>query len=237
MMAPLLKHLSEDMGLDNLQLLDLRSLDPPASLGPDLMMLFGSARSERHLHISAGRLVQWLRGRGIKAAADGLLGRNELKTRLRRKARKAKLLGNNGVARGGDDGISTGWICVNMGTLGWSISENPVLGPDGRQAGFGSPHTGTTPVIQLFTESRREELRLEDLWHGLLKRSRNQQRALSREQRTSSCSAHDFAAVIATVRPTIVLYLGTQDRGCFGRRERSFHGIRTKPSCHIQHIG
>ena len=195
-LAPLLKHVSDELGLDNLNFLDLRSLDPPAALGPDLMMLFGTARSERHLHVSAGRLVQWLRSRGIKADADGLLGRNELKTRLRRKARKAKLLGNNGVARGGDDGISTGWVCINMGTLGWSISEDTVIGPDGRTAGFGSPHTGTTLVIQMFTEARREELRLENLWNGLLKRSHAQKRALSDDG--GSPSAENGAQPIPT---------------------------------------
>ncbi|KAG7287531.1 ATPase synthesis protein 25 mitochondrial [Staphylotrichum longicolle] len=108
LMEPLLKYVADELGLDELSLLDLREMEPPPALGPNLLMVFGTARSERHLHVSADRLVRWLRGRGITATADGLLGRNELKTKLRRIARKAKLLGNAGVPRGGDDGISTG---------------------------------------------------------------------------------------------------------------------------------
>ncbi|KAK0721710.1 hypothetical protein B0T26DRAFT_641897 [Lasiosphaeria miniovina] len=171
LMEPLLKFAAEELGLDELSLLDLRELDPAPALGPDLMMLFGSARSERHLHVSADRLVRWLRGRGITAQADGLLGRNELKTRLRRKARKAKLLGKTGGGPGEDDGISTGWICVNLGTLGRSDQEVTIYDETGAQVGFGVPQLGTTVVVQIMTESRREELSLEKLWSGKLKRS------------------------------------------------------------------
>jgi len=171
LMKPLVKLIAEELGVDDLSLLDLRELNPPAALGPDLVMIFGTARSERHLHVSADRLVRWLRARGISATADGLLGRNELKTRLRRHARKAKLLGNSPVARGGDDGISTGWICVNLGTVGSSKEEVEFVDETGAPTGFGlMPHSGTTIVVQLMTASRREELDLEKLWNGILNR-------------------------------------------------------------------
>ncbi|KAK4109122.1 hypothetical protein N656DRAFT_801240 [Canariomyces notabilis] len=165
----LLRYVSDELGLDELTLLDLRAMDPPPALGPGLLMMFGTARSERHLHVSADRLVRWLRGRGITAAADGLLGRNELKLKLRRIARKAKLLGTSGVPRGGDDGISTGWICVNLGSLGGSHEEVVTVDAEGRPTGFGVPDTGTTIVVQMLTASRREELDLESLWRGKLR--------------------------------------------------------------------
>lgn len=167
--GPLLTYAVEELGLDDLNLLDLRSLDPPASLGPKLIMLFGTARSERHLHVAASRLVGWLRGYGITADADGLLGRNELKIRLRRKARKAKLLGRS-PGSDADDGISTRWICVNLGTIGWKSEETEIISADGRSSGFGTPQTGTTIVVQLFTDARRKELDLESLWSRILKR-------------------------------------------------------------------
>jgi hypothetical protein len=170
-MEPLLKFVADELGMDELALLDLREMDPPPALGPDLLMLFGTARSERHLHVSADRLVRWLRGRGITADADGLLGRNELKVKLRRLARKAKLLGNSGVMRGGDDGISTGWVCVNLGLVGGSHQEIEMVDAQGRPAGFGVPQTGTSVVVQMLTESRRQELDLEGLWSGMLQRS------------------------------------------------------------------
>jgi hypothetical protein len=171
LMEPLLKFAADELGLDELSLLDLREMDPPPALGPELIMLIGTARSERHLHVSADRLVRWLRGRGISATADGLLGRNELKIKLRRIARKAKLLGTSGVARSGDDGVSTGWICVNLGLVGGSHLEMEMLDEHGRPTGFGVPQTGTTIVVQMLTESRRQELDLESLWNGLLEKS------------------------------------------------------------------
>ncbi|EEY15192.1 conserved hypothetical protein [Verticillium alfalfae VaMs.102] len=62
---PILEHMMkfayEEMGLDDLELLDLREMDPPPALGPNLLMLFGTARGERHLHVSSSRLVKWLR--------------------------------------------------------------------------------------------------------------------------------------------------------------------------------
>ncbi|KAK0620482.1 hypothetical protein B0T14DRAFT_521528 [Immersiella caudata] len=167
---PLVQYISGELGLDDVEILDLREMDPPPAIGPELLMLFGTARSERHLHVSADRLVRWLRGRGITAKADGLLGRNELKTKLRRQARKAKMLGSSAGIRTEDDGISTGWICVNLGTIGSSDKEIEILNEAGEPMGFGVPHTGSTIVVQIMTESRRQELNLEHLWEGQLRR-------------------------------------------------------------------
>ncbi|KAI0406209.1 hypothetical protein F4802DRAFT_121407 [Xylaria palmicola] len=160
----LLQYASEEMGLDALSLLDLRKLDPPPALGPSLFMLFGTARSERHLNVSAGRLVRWLRAtHRVHADADGLLGPNERKIKLRRRARRAKLLGTMGTDDA-DDGIRTGWICVNLGTVDRSGTESAVVAEDGRVSGFGVSQTGSTIVFQIMTARRREEMGLEDLW-------------------------------------------------------------------------
>ncbi|KAI0840963.1 hypothetical protein F5Y06DRAFT_234332 [Hypoxylon sp. FL0890] len=165
--SSLLEYASEDLGLDELSLLDLRELDPPAALGPSLFMLFGTARSERHLNVSAGRLLRWLRAKHrVWAHADGLLGPNERKTKLRRKAKRAKLLG--GAEDTDDDGIKTGWICVNLGTIGRSKEESAVVADDGRVAGFGVSQNGSTVVVQIMTESRRAEMGLEALWKQAL---------------------------------------------------------------------
>ncbi|KAI1809151.1 hypothetical protein GGS20DRAFT_573311 [Poronia punctata] len=167
----LLTYISEDMGLDALTLLDLRKLEPPPALGPNLFMLFGTARSERHLNVSAGRLVRWLRAKHkIHADADGLLGPNERKTKLRRQVRRAKLLGTMGTDEG-DDGIRTGWVCVNLGTVDQGGPESAVIAEDGRVSGFGVSRSGCTIVVQVMTASRRAEMELETLWTGALERS------------------------------------------------------------------
>lgn len=178
-MEPLLKYVYEEMGLDDMKLLDLRDMDPPPALGSNLMMLFGTARSERHLHVSSSRLVKWLRYTyRIESRADGLIGPGELKTKLRRLRKKAKLMGSSALPVGEDDGIATGWICVNLGTIGSSIGESAKFDEDGKVSGFGSASLGTTIVVQVMTESRRNELNLEKLWGGQLNRSLESEAAL-----------------------------------------------------------
>lgn len=172
-LGELVKCVAEDMGLEDLNLMDLRSLNPPAALGPSLVMLFGTARSERHLHISAGRLKSWLRKRGFNAHADGLIGRKDFKIALRRRQRKAKLLGTTPSPT--ESGLTTNWICVNLGTIEYNATEEmPLESANGTITGFGIRQTGgTTIVVQMLTESKRKELDLELLWSRILARREN----------------------------------------------------------------
>lgn len=170
-LQPMLQQISVDLGLDDLTLLDLRKLDPPPALGANLIMLIGTARSEKHLHVSADRLCRWLRSTyKLRPSADGLLGRNELKLKLRRKSRRAKLLGS--VADdNGDDGIRTGWVCVDIGVVeSPDMHANAVPEGDGF-VGFGRRTDGVRVVVQMLTEEKREEIDLERLWGGILRRS------------------------------------------------------------------
>lgn len=169
-LSDLVQCLAENMGLDDLSLLDLRTLDPPAALGPSLIMLFGSARSERHLHISAGRLKAWLRQRGHNIHADGLMGRKEFKIQMRRKHRRARLLGT--TPSPSESGLTTRWVCMNLGTIGYKATdEMGFSSDDGTLTGFGVRQTGgTTIVVQMFTESKRKEMDLELLWSRILAR-------------------------------------------------------------------
>lgn len=170
LLQPILEHISIELGLDELILFDLRKLDPPPALGANLFMIIASARSEKHLHVSADRLCRWLRTtHGLRPFADGLLGRNELKVKLRRKARRAKLLGSVGSSESSerDDGVRTGWVCVNIGTIEESTED--VVVPEGF-VGFGSRGTGARVVVQMLTEEKREQLDLEGLWGGFLRR-------------------------------------------------------------------
>lgn len=169
-LQPLMQQISVDLGLDNLSLLDLRKLDPPPALGANLLMLIGTARSEKHLHVSADRLCRWLRSTyKLRPDADGLLGRNELKLKLRRKSRRAKLLGS-AVDDNGDDGVRTGWVCVDVGVVeGAEPTTDAVPEPKGF-VGFGRRTDGVRIVVQLLTQEKRDEIDLEKLWGGILKR-------------------------------------------------------------------
>jgi hypothetical protein len=195
LLQPLLNHVSVELGMDDLSLLDLRQLDPPPALGANLIMIVGTARSEKHLHVSADRLCRWLRTEyKMTPFADGLLGRNELKLKMKRKAKRARLMSAVGAKSTGegeaDDGIRTGWVCVNLGKV-----EGGELPDDAGKVqraegiiGFGAKSTGTNIVLQLMTEEKRGEVDLEKLWTGIMNRARRDKAKEDIEDATAAVS-------------------------------------------------
>lgn len=187
-LQPLMEHVSVELGIDDLNLLDLRSLDPPPALGSNLLMIVGTARSEKHLHVSADKLCRWLRTQyKFSPYADGLLGRNELKLKLRRKAKRSKLLSAVGTKSTADteldEGIRTGWVCVNVGRV--KDGELPETKDKAQRAegviGFGARTDGSNIVVQMMTAEKREELDLENLWTDMLSRADREQQAFEEE--------------------------------------------------------
>lgn len=185
LLQPILEHISVNLGLDDLTILDLRHVDPPPALGANLLMILGTARSEKHLHVSADRFCRWLKvTHQLSPYADGLLGKGELKLKLRRKARRARLLSNVGSSDTGhsDDGIRTGWICVNVGTIeDGKDSVKDFVEHEG-YIGFGSEAGGARVVVQMLVQEKREELDLEDLWGKVLRRHERKGEKASIEQ-------------------------------------------------------
>ncbi|KAK3721104.1 ATPase synthesis protein 25 mitochondrial [Vermiconidia calcicola] len=178
LLQPLLSHISLELGLDDLTILDLRSLEPPPALGANLLMVVGTARSEKHLHVSADRLCRWLRTEyKMHPYADGLLGRNELKLKLRRKAKRSRLLSAVGAKSTADteldEGIRTGWVCVNVGRVeGGELPKSQEEAEGGASVvGFGAQSSGSNIVVQMLTEEKRGEIGLEDLWAEQLERA------------------------------------------------------------------
>lgn len=193
-LAPLLQQISVDLGIDDLTLLDLRSLDPPPALGANLLMLIGTARSDKHLHVSADKLCRWLRSEHyLSPFADGLLGRQELKLKLRRKAKRSKLMSAVGGKPGSDsedlaEGIRTGWVCVNVGVVPGAegqeeVAREVVLERQGEFLGFGPGGSqGTRIVVQMMTEEKRGEIHLEKLWTAVLKKSEREKEAIAKQE-------------------------------------------------------
>lgn len=171
LLQPILDHILYDLGMDDLRLLDLRQLDPPPALGANLLMVIGTARSEKHLHVSADRFRRWLRTTHQKRAlTDGLIGRGELKLRRRRKARRARIMSRVGSSEvsSPDDGLRTGWVCVTIDDIEDGNSEIKALELPDDYVGFGDVTGGVKIVIQMLTREKREELDLEDLWGTML---------------------------------------------------------------------
>jgi ribosomal silencing factor RsfS len=180
-LSELLNYIAITAGLDDLSLLDLRDLDPPPALGPKLIMIIATARSERHLHVSADRFARWLRREhGLKANAAGLLGRNELKIKLRRKAKRMRMLANVGgsMPEGNiDDGIRTGWICCTLSKVEAHPEDTHMPGDDVQEfVGFREVKPGVNIVVQMFTEEKRAETDLETLWGGVLRTKKREER-------------------------------------------------------------
>ena len=189
LLKPMLDNISIDLGLDDLTLFDLRGIDPPPALGANVVMILGTARSEKHLHVSADRFCRWLKTTyHLNPYADGLMGRGELKIRLRRKLRRARLLSKVGASPTStmDDGLRTGWICVNVGTI--EDGRPPVQDFPNQHGyvGFGSEAEGATVVIQMLTQEKREELDLEDLWGKMVKRHQRREERISKAQNSVS---------------------------------------------------
>ena len=94
------------------------------------------------------------------------------------------MLGSTGSTEAGnpDDGIRTGWVCVNVGVIAEteSVSEEAMAAVG--FVGFGGQSEGVKLVVQMLTEEKREELDLESLWRGFLRR---QQRKEEREAEKS----------------------------------------------------
>lgn len=183
-----LKYAAEELGLEDLSLLDLRALDPPSALGPNLFMLFGNARSSRHIHVSASRLVKWLRyEHTIHANADGLVGPGQRKRLQKRANRRARLLGNVED----EEAAITDWICVNLGTLNRSNEDATLVDDGGRVTGFGASLTGLTIVVQIMTSERRAALGLEGLWQRSLERQQKKREMQKAELDDSTSGAKD----------------------------------------------
>lgn len=227
-LAELLEYIAVTAGLDDLSLLDLRDLDPPPALGPKLIMIIATARSERHLHVAADRFARWLRREhGLKANAAGLLGRNELKIKLRRKAKRMRMLANVGGAmpEGNiDDGIRTGWICCTLSKVQAHPEDTHMPGDDVKEfVGFRDIKPGVNIVVQMFTEEKRDETDLETLWGGVL-------RTKKREERTADETLRELE------RDLEDLEMEDKEETAANQREAKESTLASKPATPVQQI-
>ena len=172
LLQPLLEHLSIAIGLDNLSLLDLRTIQPPPALGSNLIMIIGTARSIKHLNVSADRFCRWTRSNyKLRPYADGLLGRNELKLKLRRRARRMRLAQVAGRLDAGtsmEDEVTTGWICVNLGLLPDHLAETPseTTSDSLPQVAYTAEAQDTISEESEYTNPSSQEPELEDTYAG-----------------------------------------------------------------------
>ena len=152
-LGEILEQLDAELGVTDMNIIDLRLLDPAPAIGRDIIMVFGNTRSERHLHNTADKICRWLRStHSIRPYADGLIGRNAQKLINRRRIRRGKVA----ASQTGEinEYVATEWVCVNTGYEGI--------------------------ILQLFTPRRREELNLEALWERKLDTNRKNMEKMKR---------------------------------------------------------
>ena len=185
LLKPMLEHISVDLGLDDLTIFDLRDIDPPPALGANLIMVLSTARSEKHLHVSADKFCTWLKTEHkLHPYPDGLMGKGEIKLKLKRKARRAKLLSSVGSSEisDKDDGLRTGWICVNVGTIEDGRDHVKYFTEQYEYVGFGREAEGAKVVVQMLTQEKREELNLEELWGKMIRRQNRKEKRISQAE-------------------------------------------------------
>jgi hypothetical protein len=228
----IVQHLSIDIGLDYLRLLDLRDLDPPPALGTGLIMILGTARSEKHLHVSADRFCRWLRSKyKLSPNPDGLLGRNELKLKLRRRAKRAKLLGSVGTDKAADsnDGIRTGWVCVDAGVIQRGSRHEQSLEDEGI-IGFGGIDSSVRLVVQMLTEDKRHEMDLETLWDKALARQERKEMREAAEReillKSSTLEASENDKVGLTDQP--LQHIANAMDSAANRNHKSYNPIQRR---------
>lgn len=97
----------------------------------------------------------------MRPYADGLLGRQELKLKLRRRNKKMKLAqsvgntmfeGSQGKAI--DDGITTGWVCCNLGDVSEAVLEDDDVSQDMQQGDHIAVEAGLHPSISQKDQER-----------------------------------------------------------------------------------
>lgn len=223
----ILEQLSVDIGLDDLSIIDLRGLDPPPPLGANLIMILGTARSEKHLNVSGDRFCRWLRSvHKMKPVADGLMGRNELKIRLRRKARRAKLAKNVGRPER-DDGLTTGWVCINVGEVEDSPAAKNNKPKTPSFVGFGLDEEKPRIVVQMLTGEKRGDIDLDTLWTRRLERYK---KAMGEGQEENLPDEVRLAPDVPAGRPSNLGMNSTNSSRTVGpfQQRRGFHTSRPR---------
>lgn len=85
-------------------------------------------------------------------------------------------VGSQTTSDNADDGIRTGWVCVNVGKVndGELPEDRTKVQRMEGMVGFGAHTTGSNIVVQMLTEEKRGEVDLEKLWTGIINRARKQ---------------------------------------------------------------
>ncbi|CAN6641733.1 hypothetical protein TRVA0_018S02762 [Trichomonascus vanleenenianus] len=138
-LEPIVHQMARELGLTEVEVLDLRDLDPPSSFGPNLIMVVASAKSERHLVRAATGLAKFVKNEfGVQADKDGILTANYHRVHQRRLKRKAKRQYFSVSEAETAASRKSEWVVMSCNLDGI--------------------------VVQLFTGDRRQQVDLESLW-------------------------------------------------------------------------
>lgn len=139
------KEMVQDLGLDDITIVDLRNADPPSSFGPNAMMVVASGKSDKHLVRAATELSKWIKNQyNVIVDQEGLLTSNFSKVRQRRMRKKAARQSTFYVKENDQVAMKT--------ANSWVALDTKVDGI----------------YVHLFTPERRRIVNLEEVWQDYL---------------------------------------------------------------------
>lgn len=160
-MQPLVEHMVRDLGLTDIEFIDLRDHNPPSVFGPDAIMIVATGKSDKHIGKAAQGLVSFVKQTfGTVPYQEGVVTAGYIKVQKRRQLKKSKRLSAFRESRDSLQGrFSSDWISLETKT-------NDIL-------------------IHIFTSDKRQEIDLEQVWstdRRELREQRKQQQELSGQE-------------------------------------------------------
>ncbi|KAA8916644.1 hypothetical protein TRICI_001270 [Trichomonascus ciferrii] len=139
------REMVQDLGLDDVAIVDLRNADPPSSFGPNAIMVVASGKSDKHLVRAATELSKWIKNQyNVIVDQEGLLTSNFSKVRQRRMRKKAARQSTFYVKENDNVAMKT--------ANSWVALDTKVDGI----------------YVHLFTPERRRIVNLEEVWQDYL---------------------------------------------------------------------
>lgn len=155
-LQPLVEYLVKDLGLSDVEFIDLRNREPMTVFGPDAMMIVTTGKSDKHIGKAAQGLLTFIKHNfGVTPSQEGIYSAGFIKVQKRRARKKSKKLSM------ADDSYES---LVSRFTSDWVSLDTNV----------------DSLLVHMFTKDKRAETDLTYTW-SQNKRELREQRRRERE--------------------------------------------------------
>lgn len=174
-MGPLVEYLVRDLGLTEIQFIDLRDRDPVSVFGPDAIMVLATGKNDRHIGKATQSLLTWIKHNyNIVPYKEGIYTASYIKVQRRRQKKKSKKLAMaDDSFESLDSRLSTNWVTMD------TKLDNIIL--------------------HIFTEDKRQSVDLEYVWAKNKKELRAQR--LKEREEQERLAEEEYARSMEDVEP------------------------------------